>query len=256
MKQREFRVSEIFGPTIQGEGRNAGAPCYFIRFAGCDYRCKWCDSPHAVLPRLVLNTEKMLEDDIVAAINALPGRPNWVVLSGGNPLLFELGDLVAKLSEAGYASMVETQGTIEKDWIKTVPDVCISPKPPSSGNMTSVARVQNFLKMFGHRAPKSHYFPYLKVVVFDDADYEYAKAMHHAFMGVCEFFLSVGNSDPSLPTVENPEPFTVGSPPLTRDAILEKTRWLFEKVSQDPEMRYVRVLPQLHALAWGNERGR
>jgi len=118
-----------------------------------------------------------------------------------------------------------------------------------------VVRVLNFLQLFAHRAPKSHYFPYLKVVVFDDADYEYAKAMHQHTIGLCELFLSVGNADPSLPTVANPEP-APGSVALTREEILNKTRWLFEKTARDPEMRFARVLPQLHALAWGNERGR
>jgi 7-carboxy-7-deazaguanine synthase len=121
--------------------------------------------------------------------------------------------------------------------------------------VTPVTRIENFLKLFAHRAPKSFYFPYIKVVVFDDADYEYAKAIHRATIGECEFFISVGNSDPTLPTVANPEPLP-GSVALTREEILNKTRWLFEKMSQDPDMRFARVMPQLHALAWGNERGR
>lgn len=253
---REFRITEIFGPTIQGEGRRAGTSCYFIRFAGCDYRCSWCDSPHAVLPPLVLQAEKMSEDKIVTSVVNLPGHPNWVVLSGGNPLLFELGDLVALLRTYGYRTMVETQGTVEKEWIKSVPDVCISPKPPSSGNETSIGRIENFLKQFEHRAPKSHHFPYLKVVVFTDEDYEYAREMHKYFEGMCDFYLSVGNSDPGLPTVANPYPETTSTVKDTREAILTQTRALFERVAYDPAMKHVRVSPQLHALVWGNERGR
>jgi len=44
----EIRVSEIFGPTIQGEGALIGQPTVFVRTGGCDYRCSWCDSLHAV----------------------------------------------------------------------------------------------------------------------------------------------------------------------------------------------------------------
>jgi 7-carboxy-7-deazaguanine synthase len=99
---------------------------------------------------------------------------------------------------------------------------------------------------------------YIKVVVFDDADYEYAKETHHAFDRY-DFFISAGNEDPSLPTVGNPNPIKGGWPSelvLTRSEVLEKTRWLFEKTSHDPDMAHVRVMPQLHTLAWGNERGR
>ena len=47
----KIRVSEIFGPTIQGEGVLIGLPTVFVRTGGCDYRCSWCDSLHAVDPK-------------------------------------------------------------------------------------------------------------------------------------------------------------------------------------------------------------
>ena len=43
-----LRIAEIFGPTIQGEGALIGEPTVFVRAGGCDYRCSWCDSLHAV----------------------------------------------------------------------------------------------------------------------------------------------------------------------------------------------------------------
>jgi len=46
----DIRISEIFGPTIQGEGPLIGKPTVFVRTAGCDYRCAWCDTLYAVLP--------------------------------------------------------------------------------------------------------------------------------------------------------------------------------------------------------------
>jgi 7-carboxy-7-deazaguanine synthase len=49
MKER-IRISEIFGPTIQGEGPLIGRPTVFVRTGGCDYRCSWCDTLYAVLP--------------------------------------------------------------------------------------------------------------------------------------------------------------------------------------------------------------
>jgi len=58
--------------------------------------------------------------------------------------------------------------------------------------------------------------------------------------------------------VGNPHPMNVGPGQIiqTRDTVLEKMRWLMEKVSNDLSMREVRVTPQMHVLAWGNERGR
>src|SRR5260370_15944522 len=46
----DIRISEIFGPTIQGEGPLIGHPTVFVRTGGCDYRCRWCDTLYAVLP--------------------------------------------------------------------------------------------------------------------------------------------------------------------------------------------------------------
>jgi 7-carboxy-7-deazaguanine synthase len=254
-KQPRFRIAEIFGPTIQGEGRRAGTPCFFIRFAGCDSRCVWCDSPHAVLPQYVNQTPRKTTEEIMNELGALNAGPEWVVFSGGNPALFDLQDLVDLCySELGLKCMVETQGTVWKEWMEDVDDLCVSPKPPSSHNMLDREGLHEFLVQTAAMSTP----PYLKIVVFDDNDYLYARMTHYYFPQF-EMFLSVGNEDPTLPTVGNPEPdpsVTMYSPQSTQDVVLEKTRWLMERVAQDPQMSDVRVLPQLHVLAWGNERGR
>jgi len=244
---RRFRVAEIFGPTIQGEGRHIGIPCHFIRFGGCDYRCSWCDSPHAVLPSLVAELPQKTDEEIWDEVRALP-KVRWVVYSGGNPALLDLSLLTSYLNGDGYSVMIETQGTVWKDWMGYVDEVCVSPKPPSSGNATQADTVDEFL----YHIPDNR--AYLKVVVFDDDDYNYAKWVHGVFPGR-EMFISAGNEDPYLPTVDNPNP-TPGTIHYTRDVILDKMVWLMEKVANDEFMRDVRVLPQMHALAWGNVRGR
>ena len=53
MRARGYPVIEIFGPTIQGEGSEAGLATHFIRVGGCDYRCSWCDTMYAVDPAAV-----------------------------------------------------------------------------------------------------------------------------------------------------------------------------------------------------------
>lgn len=256
---RKFRVAEIFGPTIQGEGRQIGIPAYFIRFGGCDYRCTWCDSPHAVLPHLVSQLPQMTPEEIVKALVALPQGPRWVVFSGGNPGLLDLDDLISRLLAVGFRTMLETQGSVWRDWFYRIDDLCISPKPPSSKMILDTLTLARIVgKLAGHENK-----PYFKMPIFDDLDYEYAKNMH-AMYPELEFFLSVGNDDPSLPTVGNPGPeildpetvFKGASLASTQEIVLRKMKWLMEKVAGDKEMKDVRVLPQMHVLAWGNQRGR
>lgn len=247
----KFRVSEIFGPTVQGEGRLVGMPCVFVRFAGCDYKCAWCDSLHAVLPEYVQETPFMQETDIVASIKLLTEDrgTKWVVFSGGNPALFKLDNLVHMLHHEGYRVMVETQGSLWKGWINECDDICVSPKPPSAKHtVTDPYELKRLLTGPGFAATHKIY---LKVVVFNEADYEYAVTIHET-LPYLPMFVSVGNSFPPPAAADIPETH----PEMVVPEILTKMSWLMEKVATDRRMGTVRVLPQLHVLAWGNERGR
>lgn len=264
MSDSTLRVTEIFGPTVQGEGRLAGVPAYFIRFAGCDLRCSWCDSPHAVLPELFKkSSEHMTAEQILYTLQSLPEGPRWVVLTGGNPALWKMTELIARLHSENYKVMVETQGTMWKDWLYSVDDLCLSPKPPSSGNCVTP---EDFQKFLGERwtQNESQYVgffqkAYLKVVVFDEADYEYAVEMHRKFAKF-DFYLSAGTYTDSLPTVSNPFPPERNANfdylADTRWYVSERYRWLCEVASGDPRMADAKILPQLHVIAWGDERGR
>lgn len=254
---KEFRVAEIFGPTIQGEGRHVGVPVHFVRLGGCDYRCVWCDTPHAVLPDQVAQLPKMSAHKIAVKVRELPAGPRWVVITGGNPALFDLRLLVGHLLNYGYDTMVETQGTIWNDWLAETGELCVSPKPPSAGNSTSTSVLRNFLRHHMNVA-WSEDQAYLKVVVFDNDDYDYAVEIHEAFPQY-EFYMSVGTHDPFMPTVGNPNPDTTGFGGVirgqVRDTVGHDYRLLAERVAKDVRMRDVRVIPQLHVIAWGNERG-
>src|SRR3954453_7764862 len=115
---KTFPVIEVFGPTIQGEGAEAGLPTHFVRFGGCDYRCSWCDTMYAVDPAVVRATAERLSDDaIVERLDGLGGAPRWVTLSGGNPALHQLGALVGVLHERGSLVGAETQGSVWRDWL-------------------------------------------------------------------------------------------------------------------------------------------
>src|SRR6478752_6895841 len=110
-------VIEIFGPTVQGEGPDMGRPAYFVRFGGCDFRCTWCDSMHAVEPALVrASATAMSAPEIADRLGAL-----------------EAGPLVDILHESGYEVAVETQGSRWREWLGGVDRLVVSPKGPSSG---------------------------------------------------------------------------------------------------------------------------
>src|SRR4051812_48360749 len=103
---RTFPVVEMFGPVVQGEGPMGGTLTHFVRFGGCGYRCTWCDSLYAVLPEEWKDAPKLTAGEIVDDVCNLPGAP-WVTLSGGNPAMYHLGDVVNDLHFLGYAVAVE-----------------------------------------------------------------------------------------------------------------------------------------------------
>ena len=113
-----IRVSEIFGPTIQGEGPLIGRPTVFVRTGGCDYRCAWCDTLYAVLPSHRDEWLPMSTAEIAERVDALTGsQPILVTLSGGNPAMQPLGPLIALGRSKGYSFALETQGSLAPDWL-------------------------------------------------------------------------------------------------------------------------------------------
>lgn len=114
--------------TIQGEGFHTGKPAYFIRLGGCDVGCRWCDAKYTWNPRIFPPTDV----DVVVE-RALQCAAKAIVITGGEPLLYPLEELTAKLRERGLEIFLETSGTHpfsgDFDW------VCLSPKrqmPPLS----------------------------------------------------------------------------------------------------------------------------
>ena len=83
-------VLEIFGPTIQGEGRVIGRKTMFVRTAGCDYRCSWCDSAFTWDGSAKEDIKLMTAEEIYDALLEIGGhRFNHVTISGGNPALIK-----------------------------------------------------------------------------------------------------------------------------------------------------------------------
>ena len=240
-KHPEIRISEIFGPTIQGEGVLSGEPTVFVRTGGCDYRCAWCDSLHAVESRFRHDWKPMSIDAVWQEVTALSGqRPITVSLSGGNPAIQPLGPLIDHGHTQGYRFALETQGSVAKDWFSKLDTLVLSPKPPSSGMDTDWNALAASIDAAGSK-PKT----VLKFVVFDDADYAFAKAVsaRHPHLAV---YLQPGNHTPPPPEDDDAR--------IDMDGIMSRMEWLIDKVMADCWFE-ARVLPQLHVLIWGNKRG-
>jgi 7-carboxy-7-deazaguanine synthase len=252
---QKFPVAEVFGPTIQGEGPDAGTPAYFIRFGGCDFRCSWCDSMHAVEPAQVRQLEKLTADEIAERLSALPGGPRLVVLSGGNPALHHLGPLVKLLNtDLDMRVSVETQGSVWRDWLYQVDRLVVSPKPPSS-DMATLKHARQLRAFLDHvydefAAPSTC----LKIVVFDEEDLKWARHVAAEWPHL-PLWLSVGTPQHQPPYEDGGIP----AEPITDDQVIESIRmryeWLCNQVARDSGLCDAKVLPQLHVIAWGTKLG-
>jgi 7-carboxy-7-deazaguanine synthase len=239
--EANIRVSEIFGPTIQGEGALIGHPTVFVRTGGCDYRCSWCDTLHAVDSAYRHDWKPMSAEAIMAEVARLSGgKPLVVSLSGGNPAIQPLGDLIDLGHSKGYSFALETQGSVAQDWFADVDVLTLSPKPPSSGMNTDWQALSECMTAAGLPDKIA-----LKVVVFDDVDYDYAQEVAARYPSL-PVFLQPGNHTPPNPDGETAAPDMEG--------IMARMRWLIDKVAADRWFEAT-VLPQLHVLIWGNLRG-
>lgn len=151
--------------TIQGEGHHTGHAAYFIRLGGCDVGCVWCDVKESWEAGKwpVLSIEAIVADAL-----AFPSR--LVVITGGEPLLYDLGPLTALLKANGFSTHLETSGAHlfsgDFDW------VCFSPKKFKAPH-PSIYEVADELK----------------VVVYHPSDLDFA-AIHAAKVGLgCELRL-------------------------------------------------------------------
>ena len=128
-----YDLVEIF-ESLQGEGRNTGRPCVFVRFAGCNLKCPWCDTDVAKKFSASL-------DEILAELGQY--RTKSVILTGGEPTIQKgMPELVAALKQGGYWIGVETNGTVAADWLQFVDYVACSPKRGAEVNLPSADEVR------------------------------------------------------------------------------------------------------------------
>ena len=162
--QTQYPVMEHFY-TLQGEGYHQGRAAYFIRLAGCDVGCVWCDVKDSweADKHPVLSVAELLE--LVRA-----SKTKIVVITGGEPLMHNLEGLTSALHENGYQVHIETSGAWplsgDLDWI------CLSPKKFKAPLETVI--------------PLAHE---LKVVVFNASDFVWAEKYAALVNPGCRLFL-------------------------------------------------------------------
>jgi 7-carboxy-7-deazaguanine synthase len=148
--------------SVQGESSFAGRPCIFVRLAGCNLRCAWCDSEYTFK-----GGYKLSEDEVVGEIQKLtPVR--LIEFTGGEPMLQEreLILLMLRLLGSGYELMIETSGERPLASVPVEVHKIVDVKCPGSGEGGSF-RMENLLALTSRDE--------VKFVISDRADYEFAR---------------------------------------------------------------------------------
>lgn len=174
--------------TIQGEGYNTGKAAYFIRIGGCDVGCHWCDVKESWDASLHPLTET---PTIVSHV--LDSKTPAVVVTGGEPLIYNLSFLTKELKLKNIQTFIETSGayplTGDWDWI------CLSPKK------TMLPKLENY--ELAHE---------LKIIVFNKHDFIWAEEQASKVGSKCHLYLQPewSKSSEMLPLIveyvkENPK---------------------------------------------------
>ena len=151
--------------SLQGEGYHQGKAAFFIRLAGCDVGCVWCDVKDS------WDASKHPQLSIDEIVNAALYHPSKIaIVTGGEPLLHALAPLTTALKAAGFQTHIETSGSSplsgQWDWI------CLSPKKFKFPLEESIAAASE-----------------LKVVVFNKSDIEWAESFEKSVASNCKLYL-------------------------------------------------------------------
>ena len=150
--------------TIQGEGYYSGQPFYFIRLGGCDVGCHWCD----VKESWDHNQHQFIEvDDLIKDVKE---HTSNVVITGGEPLIWDLSELTKRFKENNIKLHLETSGAYEMsgnwDW------VCLSPKKKMLPKQEIYSKANE-----------------LKVIIYNNDDFKFAIQESEKVSSKCKLFL-------------------------------------------------------------------
>ena len=154
-----LRITEIFH-SIQGESSHAGRPCAFVRLAGCNLRCRWCDSEYTFT-----GGERMSIDEVVRQVKSY--GCDLVEVTGGEPLAqSEALDLIRRLCDEGFEVLLETSGSIDIAPVDPRTTIILDIKCPGSGEAT-----KNRWENLQHLKAKDE----IKFVIAGRSDYDWAR---------------------------------------------------------------------------------
>ena len=156
-----MHIIEIFR-SIQGESSFAGLPCTFVRLAGCNLRCDWCDSEYTFT-----GGRSMTQEEVIAEVKRL-SPPGLVEITGGEPMLQERDvlPLIDALLATGYELMLETSGERPLERVPKQVHKIVDVKCPDSGEGGSF-RLSNLATLTREDE--------MKFVLSSRADYEFAR---------------------------------------------------------------------------------
>ncbi len=262
---KRIPLLEMFGPTIEGEGAVIGEQVFFLRVAGCDYKCKMCDSLHAVHPQKFgpeahYLTPHQIAEALVDYADVTGSAIRKVVLTGGNPALYDFAPFISRLKEFSplWEILVETQGTFCPEWFADCDHVTVSPKGPGFGEKFESDKFMSCMRFLDEHTPSFN----VKIVVFDVRDLEFASDVAQLLINwagsdyykYVPVFLSVGNHN--TPTiVEMLKQQRIATELEDKDIVstcLAQYRNILEDVQQYPKLAPWRILPQMHVLLWSN----
>lgn len=230
-------VSEVFGPTFQGEGPNLGRRVAFVRLGACNLHCSWCDTAYTWdADRYDLHAELARRPVAEIAHQVKAMAPDRVVISGGEPLLWQdkpgWFKLLDHLERDRLPVEVETNGTLEPNEV-TVGRVAVfnvSPKLAHGGDPYHARIKDKPLKAFAALAHRRQ--AVLKIVVQTPADVNEAGSLARFYGFPLEqvYVMPEGTTPEAL----------VGRADLADAALAQ----------------HVNLTTRLHVLVWGEERGR
>ncbi|MFT6815389.1 MAG: 7-carboxy-7-deazaguanine synthase [Sphingobacteriales bacterium] len=163
-KETTLPIMEQFY-TVQGEGMHQGTAAYFIRLGGCDVGCIWCDVKDSW--DASVHPQKTVKE-IVADAKKHPSK--IVVITGGEPLMYDLTELCQALHDSGFKTHIETSAAYEMsgawEWI------CVSPKKFKAPKPEALKQAHE-----------------LKVIVYNKADLNWATAFESKVNKQCALYL-------------------------------------------------------------------
>ena len=168
-----MKIAEIF-TSLQGEGLASGYPTIFIRLAGCNLSCSYCDTPASRQGGSDIAVREVAE-------RALVEKPHYVCITGGEPLLQknEVAELSRQLISAGKTVSIETNGTVPFDDLPDNVSICMDVKCPSSGETSDI-------NLLASLKPTDS----VKFVVGTDDDLQYAENVIMNNPTTAEIFIS------------------------------------------------------------------